>query len=315
MEDDFDKKFKNEFNNSKNWNNNNNPNNESNETKGEEEFQGRLFDNNSVNKNSMKYQSFEENIDGRVNNNINYNNNNPNTYSYNNNNNNIQISQKNSNNIVSNSNNNINSDNDTPVHRRKTNEEKLFFFKFLNYNTKIEMHYDQFALMIYWTSILDIVLFLISLFFIGFTSSLVFVLIVHVARGVVGFCLIKNMPLTHQVIDNLNGFEDDSLEIISNKLTIEFKKQLNLTEEKLKTCLVMYFISCILCLIIDVIGVMLVITRLNAKEDTGLFFFLLIVMIVLLGKIMLFYNNLFIKILLGCYFSYVFELFWLDEWS
>lgn len=193
-----------------------------------------------------------------------------------------------------------------PIKNRKNNEEKIFFFKFLNFNTKIEMNYDQFAMTIYWTGILELLLFLLSMLFFIIGYFLAGFLIVHLSRSIIGLCIVRNMPLTHHVIENLNGFENESLEDINKKLNDEFKKLLHITEENLKTSLVLYFINSIICFVIDAVGIILLVSKKSYLDNPQVFFFCLCTLGALLSKI--------IFLLYHFFFSFKYKLFWLDFW-
>jgi hypothetical protein len=172
------------------------------------------------------------------------------------------------------------------------NQEKLFFWKFLIYNSKIEMNYDQFSQIIYWNGVFEIIFVVLSLISI-FTISPVFVIFfVHLIRSIIGFVLICKLPLTHQVIENLSGCENESLNEISRKLTVEFRRLLEKTEESVKCLLITYFILSILGLLVDIISLIVLMAKMSMYENSAGYFLQMIL------------NGLFL-----CNFFYLFFMF------
>lgn len=172
---------------------------------------------------------------------------------------------------------------DKHVNKEK-NKEKIFFWKFLINTTKAEMNYDQFGLLLFWNSILEITFFLLSLLFFIWGHGLVLILLFHLIRGLIGIWALVKLPLTHQIIESLDGFENDSLESITAKLNNEFAKLLENAQGKTKALLVIYFILTIICIITDVIGIILVITELKATDDAEQYFFIMTLLFFLLCK-------------------------------
>lgn len=254
---------------------------------------------NQMTDNSISDDNKNNNKEIRIFSNVELNNNNyyNNNYENNNNKNNFNLDKNlNKNNdfkadINENNNyniNNINTENsqlnNNKAHHRQSNEEKIFFFKFLNNSTKIELNYDSFTSTVYWTSILEAILFIISLCFLIFHHYVVFFLIVHLSRAVIGLLIVGKMPKTYQIIENISGFENENLDNISRKFNEEFKKILSTVEDKLKILLVFYFSNTITCLIIDIVGIILAIVKVNGKNDPEELFFILIVLVVLFSK-------------------------------
>jgi len=136
------------------------------------------------------------------------------------------------------------------------NKEKFFFFKFLMYNSKIEMHLESFTLMIYWTSIIEMAVWLVGLsLFISSPSNfaVVWAMILHVGRGILGMFILKFLPNSYQVIDELKETENESIEAVQQKLLQSFIDLLKENEPRLKPLLMTYLCFSIADLIIDVI--------------------------------------------------------------
>jgi len=152
---------------------------------------------------------------------------------------------------------NLNNDNqNVPADNFEKNKEKFFFFKFLMYNSKIEMHYEFFTNIIYWTSILEIAVWIIC--FILFCSDVnqyttIWALILHVPRGVIGFLVLKFIPTSFQVIENLNDTNNDSLDTVQEKLLGNFVELLKENEPKMKPYLITYLVLTLVNLVIDIV--------------------------------------------------------------
>ncbi len=134
------------------------------------------------------------------------------------------------------------------------NKEKYFFFKFLMYNSKIEMHLEYLSNVIFWSSILEIVTWTICLI-LFFTDVKMFATIwaqiLHVPRGAIGFVILKLIPSSFQVLDNLEDTEKESLLEVQEKLLNNFLEILKENEPKLKPFLVTYLVLSVFCLLID----------------------------------------------------------------
>lgn len=136
------------------------------------------------------------------------------------------------------------------------NKEKFFFFKFLMYNSKMEMHYEFFTNILYWTSIMEIVVWFISfIIFCTDTSEfgIIWALILHVPRGVIGFLILKYIPSSFQVIENLEDTQNDSLDVVQEKLLTNFVELLKENEPKMKPFLITYLALTGANLLIDII--------------------------------------------------------------
>jgi len=136
------------------------------------------------------------------------------------------------------------------------NKEKFFFFKFLMYNSKIEMHYEYFTNIIYWTSIMELTVWFIC--FVVFCTDTyqfgsIWGLICHVPRGVIGFLILKFIPTSFQVIENLETTENDTLETVQEKLMGNFSELLKENEPKMKPYLMTYLVLTGVNLLIDII--------------------------------------------------------------
>ena len=139
---------------------------------------------------------------------------------------------------------------------KEKNKEKFLFFKFLMYNSKIEINFESFVGNVYWVSILEgtIWILLWALFLSSPTTlALMWFFLPHICRSIVGFVLLRNIPNTFQVIENLKDYENQSLDDIQNQMLQNFKSLLAENEDKLRPWLTAYFILTIVDLIIDII--------------------------------------------------------------
>jgi hypothetical protein len=157
-------------------------------------------------------------------------------------------------------NNQFSYDRDTPnnilKNNKKKNQEKLVFFKFLIYNTKIEIHLNQLQGYLYWVSILEMALWLVLLAcFISSPSSMGinWLFIYHIARGCVGIFIMLRIPGTHEVIENLGEYENTPIEELQKSLEMKYANLVQQGEVALKTLLLVYLILTVVSLIIDFI--------------------------------------------------------------
>ena len=139
---------------------------------------------------------------------------------------------------------------------KELNKERIGFFTFLLNSAKGEMAFDGFQKILFWNGIFDIFLFFIcfclfcsyasqfwrNIFFIG-----------HAARGVVSLLILKYLPTTSTVIQNLENFENESLPVIHNKIYEEYKRLLMQNERRIRPSMYAYWIITIVDFLIDVI--------------------------------------------------------------
>ena len=139
---------------------------------------------------------------------------------------------------------------------KELNKERIGFFTFLLNSAKGEMAFDGFQKILFWNGIFDIFLFFIcfclfcsyasqfwrNIFFIG-----------HAARGVVSLLILKYLPTTSTVIQNLDNFENESLPVIHNKIYEEYKRLLMQNERRIRPSMYAYWIITIVDFLIDVI--------------------------------------------------------------
>lgn len=183
---------------------------------------------------------------------------------------------------------NIINEQKSPAEQNKEkNKEKYLFFKFLMYNSKIEINFEAFVNNVYWISILEGMIFvLLWALFISSPSTLALMwfFLPHICRSIVGFVILRNLPNTFQVIENLKDYENQSLEDIQNQMLMNFKTLLGEHEDKLRPWLTAYFVLTIVDVLIDVIMffVLMYIWGKTGYEFTN---------IVILASIIIFYSK------------------------
>ncbi len=128
--------------------------------------------------------------------------------------------------------------------------------KFILYTTKVEIKANSFMRMIYGTSILEILLWFVG--FLLFCSSpktyyLIWVVIFHVGRGILGIILIINFPKTYEILENLSKNPNFEEYRILDMVQIQLKDTFANRFAENKTKLVTYLIFSCLCLVIDFI--------------------------------------------------------------
>ena len=101
------------------------------------------------------------------------------------------------------------------------NKQRIGFFTFLLNSAKGEMIFDRFQKILFWNGLFDIFLFFIcfclfcsyatqfwpNIFFMG-----------HAIRGIISILILKYLPTSATVIQNLENFENETLQVIHNKI-------------------------------------------------------------------------------------------------
>lgn len=147
--------------------------------------------------------------------------------------------------------------NDNVVPNREL-KEKFFFLKFLMYNSKIEHQYEMFTSFIYWTSILEIVLWTVCLIFFFVNTKIygiIFALILHVPKGIIGLLVLKYIPNSYQVLEDLGETANDTIDDVQEKIFSNFNKLIkdNDSDANIRRLLISYFLLTMINLVIDVI--------------------------------------------------------------
>jgi len=119
-------------------------------------------------------------------------------------------------------------------------------FKFILYTSKVEIKSNSLIKMIYTTSLCEFALWLVGLLI--FLSSpknlfLIWVLIIHVAKSILGLVLLNSIPKTYEIIENVaknpNFEEDKIIDLIQSQIRETFVQRW--TENKRK---LLYYLLC-----------------------------------------------------------------------
>ena len=129
-------------------------------------------------------------------------------------------------------------------------------FKFILYTTKVEIKFNSLIRLIFNTSIAEINLWVLG-FFLFLASAkdmyLIWILIVHLGKGVLGIILLNKMPKTYEIIENIaknpNFDESKIIELIEKEIKDSFVVKWGENKSKF----FFYLISTIICLAIDLI--------------------------------------------------------------
>jgi hypothetical protein len=161
-------------------------------------------------------------------------------------------------------------------------------FKFILYTSKVEIKANSLIKMIYSTSLFEIALWFIGfLLFIASPSNmyLIWVLIIHIIKGVLGFVILSAMPKTWEIIENIAKnpqFEEEKMtEMIQSQIRETFMDRW--TENRRK--LLFYLISTVIALIIDVTIFIVQIVVFGRDEWILMQTCLLFIILVFLSKI------------------------------
>ena len=175
---------------------------------------------------------------------------------------------------------------------RELNKQRIGFFTFLMNSSKGEMVFDSFQKILFWNGIFDIFLFFIcfclfcskasqfwrNIFFVG-----------QALRWVVSMLILKYLPTSSTVIQNLDNFENESLQEIHNKIYEEYKKLLIQNERKIRPSMYAYWIITVIDFLIDIIIFFVLLYEWGDKEYNFRNITTLIIIVLLFSKF-LFYN-------------------------
>ena len=175
---------------------------------------------------------------------------------------------------------------------KELNKQRIGFFTFLMNSAKGEIAFDGFQKILFWNGIFDIFLFFIcfclfcskasqfwrNIFFVG-----------HAVRGVVSMLILKYLPTSSTIIQNLDNFENESLQEIHNKIYEEYKKLLIQNERKIRPSMYAYWIITVIDFLIDIIIFFVLLYEWGDKEYNFRNITTLIIIVLLFSKF-LFYN-------------------------
>ena len=170
---------------------------------------------------------------------------------------------------------------------KELNKQRIGFFTFLMNSAKGEMAFDGFQKILFWNGIFDMFLFFIcfclfcsyasqfwrNIFFVG-----------HAIRGVISLLILKYLPTTSSVIENLENFENESLPVIHNKIYEEYKRLLMQNERRIRPSMYAYWIITIIDFLIDVIIFFVLLHEWGDKDYNFRNIATLIIIVLLFGK-------------------------------
>ena len=170
---------------------------------------------------------------------------------------------------------------------KELNKQRIGFFTFLMNSAKGEMAFDGFQKILFWNGIFDMFLFFIcfclfcsyasqfwrNIFFVG-----------HAIRGVISILILKYLPTTSSVIENLENFENESLPVIHNKIYEEYKRLLMQNERRIRPSMYAYWIITIIDFLIDVIIFFVLLHEWGDKDYNFRNIATLIIIVLLFGK-------------------------------
>ena len=106
----------------------------------------------------------------------------------------------------------------------------------------------------------------------------------HAVRGVVSILILKYLPMTSSVIQNLDNFENESLPAIHNKIYEEYKRLLMQNERKIRPSMYAYWIITIIDFLIDIIIFFVLLHEWGDKDYNFRNIATLIIIVLLFGK-------------------------------
>jgi hypothetical protein len=129
-------------------------------------------------------------------------------------------------------------------------------FKFILYTSKVEIKSNSLMKLIYNTSLFEIFLWIIGfLMFMVIPSKLylIWVLISHLFKGILGLILLNQLPKTWEILENIaknpNFEEDKIMDLIQTQIKETFLERWTVNRRKL----LMYLIATIVSLVVDLV--------------------------------------------------------------
>lgn len=169
-------------------------------------------------------------------------------------------------------------------------QQKSTIFKFLLYTTKVEIKANSLIKMIYHSSLYETGIWFVGfLIFLTNPSQLFYIwfLVLHVPRSYLGLLLLKYMPKTYEIIENLSKhqeFDEDKLvSILETQIRDSFIARW--ADNKLK--FYFYLLSTIICTTIDLIMLIVMVVIFGNDRYILMEICLLFVTIPLLGNIII----------------------------
>ena len=139
---------------------------------------------------------------------------------------------------------------------KEKNKEKIQFFNFLMYSTKAEISINELQSILYWVGITECFVFFISFCLsCSYWSQLgwLLFLVTHVCRAVVGFFILRYLPKTSTVVEQLKDFENLSIDQVNTEIYNSFKRLLEVNNDKIRKLMIFYWAFTFIDVLVDVI--------------------------------------------------------------
>lgn len=159
---------------------------------------------------------------------------------------------------------------------KKKKNRTLQFFKFLLYSLKLEVKNNEFLILLKTTSISEALLWFLSVliyFDSGSKYFIVWLQILHLIKGTIGLYILNNLPMTYDIIENMNVdvktletkvYNDIVREVIKDKALPKLKE--------LKCSLLSYFLLAIINFFIDVISLLFCLAHLGETKKADVYY-------------------------------------------
>ena len=129
---------------------------------------------------------------------------------------------------------------------------------YMDLGVKVELMMFEMYANLFWNSVLELVIFgVLLLLFIIDAARLagIWFWIVHVVRGIIGIIILRNLPMTHEIIKTASIPDEEHLEFdkVFEYIAFAAKESLDHFTVKTKRLLKVYFCMTIVCIIIDLL--------------------------------------------------------------
>lgn len=184
--------------------------------------------------------------------------------------------------IANNTNNNINIENQN--HNQNIQQEPqlkkknrtLQFYKFLFYSMKVEIKLHEFIDLVRFSNQSEISLWILSLVLYfnsptNYTSVFIWIHILHLVRGLIGFFIMLKMPRSYQVVEAMKevGEHDMENKLFNDIVRSVLKKEVVDKMQGMRIFLILYFIFTFINFIFDTIDFLYILSQIDKDVYTN----------------------------------------------
>lgn len=162
----------------------------------------------------------------------------------------------------------VNQQPNQPVKKNRT----LQFYKFLFYSMKVEIKIHEFYDLIRFSNQSEISIWILSLVLYfnspaDFSNIFVWIHLIHIIRGVIGFLILLKMPRSYNVVEAMKNVPEKEMEtkLFNDIARSVVKKEVVEPMERMKAWLIVYFVLTFVNFIFDVIDFLYILANIDKE--------------------------------------------------